>query len=57
VELKPAVHEKVVAFDAVKVAVCPAQIVGELTVGIILPPIVIVATAVLEHPKEVPVTV
>jgi hypothetical protein len=42
---------------AVKVAVCPTQMVGEFTVGVIEAPIVIVATAVLEHPSEVPVTV
>jgi hypothetical protein len=57
VELNPAVQEYVVPPLAVSVAVCPLQIVGELTFTVMLPPMVIVATAVLEQPLVVPVTV
>jgi hypothetical protein len=47
----------VVPAVAVKVAVAPAQIVGELTVGKTAGLIVTVATAVDVHVNEVPVTV
>lgn len=42
---------------AVKVAVCPAQIVGEFTVIVKLLPTVTVAMAVPVQPPLVPVTV
>jgi hypothetical protein len=47
----------VVAPDAVKVAVCPEAIVGEFTVILKGAPIVTVATAVLDDPLSVAVTV
>jgi hypothetical protein len=47
----------VVPPDAVRLAVWPAQVVGEFTVIVIVAPTVTVATAVLEHPDDVPVTV
>ncbi len=43
--------------DAVKLAVCPAQIVGELTVKASEAATVTVETAVPVHPELVPVTV
>jgi len=56
-ELAPADHVYVVAPPADKLAVCPAQIVGELTVIDIAGATVTVATAEEVHPKDVPVTV
>jgi hypothetical protein len=41
----------------VRIADWPLQIVGELTIMVIAPPIVTVETAVLEQPVVVPVTV
>jgi hypothetical protein len=46
-----------VAPEAVRVAVWPEHIEGELTVTVIELPTVTVATAVPVHPEEVPVTV
>lgn len=55
--VEPVFHEYVVPPTAVNVADCPLQIVGELTVTVIVPPIVTVEMAVFEHPAVVPVTV
>ena len=57
VEVAPAVHVYEVAPAATKLAVAPAQMVGEFTVGTIAAPTVTVATAEEVQPKEVPVTV
>ena len=57
VEVTPALQVEVVAPAAVSVAVCPAQMVGELTVVTGNGLAVTVATAVVEQPSEVPVTV
>jgi hypothetical protein len=56
-EVAPADHVYVAAPPADKLAVCPAQMVGELTVMDIAAATVTVATAEEVHPKEVPVTV
>lgn len=53
----PVDQEYVVPPPALSVAVCPAQIVGELTVIEMLPPTVTVAVAVPVHAPLVPVTV
>ena len=57
VAVAPAVQEYVVPPVATRLAVCPAQIVGEFTVTLAVPPIVTVETAVPLHPPVVPVTV
>ena len=54
---KPPVHVYVFAPLALKLAVCPAHIVGELTVTFKLDETVTVATAVLLQLPVVPVTV
>ena len=53
----PVLHKYVVAPAAVNVAVCPAQIVGELTIIIGRGVTVTMAIAVFEQPDVVPITV
>jgi hypothetical protein len=55
--VEPVFQEYVVPPAAVNVALCPLQIVGELTVIVGREFTVTVATAVFEHPEVVPVTV
>ena len=56
--VSPVDHEYDVPPEAVKVAVAPEQIVGELTVIVGFGPMLTVATAVFEQPcASVPVTV
>lgn len=55
--VEPVFHVYVVPPEAVSTAVLPAQIVGELTVMLAVPPMVTVATAVPVQPLLVPVTV
>ena len=57
VEVAPALHVQDVAPFAVKLAVCPAQIVGEFTVTFGNDVTVTVDTAVFEQAPDVPVTV
>ena len=57
VEVAPALHVYEVPPPAVKLAVCPGQIVGELTVIVGKGVTVTVAIAVLEQEPTVPVTV
>ena len=57
VDVAPALHVYEVAPPAVKVVVCPEQMVGELTVTIGMVFTVTVDAAVEEHPIVVPVTV
>jgi hypothetical protein len=56
-EFSPELHEYESAPEAVNVAVPPEQIVGELTSTANDGPMLTIATAVSEHPLEVPVTV
>jgi hypothetical protein len=57
VEVAPALQVKLEAPPAVKLAVAPAQMVGELTVTVGIGFTVTVETAVPEQPDVVPVTV
>ena len=57
VEVAPAVQVYELAPPAVNAAVCPAQMAGEFTVTVKAGTTETEATAVLLHPKAVPVTV